>query len=222
MSTANHLRRDPESLPWTNTEHAGVARRTLATAVGLQKHDVQLWRIEPGASVPPLAPDVGFEAIVLTGNWQLPEGTLQGGGYARRPPGTTGGDRTESGATLFVRVGAFEANDQDLVHVPTEQRTWQPGQGNLRVQPLHSTGDAGTALVHWPAGERFVPHQHWGGEEVLVLAGTFEDEHGRYPTGTWLLSPHMSAHHPFVTEETIIFVKTGHLPTDAVRCEDRP
>ena len=74
-------------------------------------------------------------------------------------------------------------------------------------------GDEGTALVHWPAGERFIPHQHWGGEEILVLSGTFRDEHGTYPKGTWIQSPHLSAHHPFVEEETVIFVKTGHLPT---------
>jgi hypothetical protein len=29
-----------------------------------------------------------------------------------------------------------------------------------------------------------------------------------------MLSPHLSTHHPFVTEETIIFVKTGHLPQE--------
>jgi hypothetical protein len=44
-----------------------------------------------------------------------------------------------------------------------------------------------------------------------VLSGTFRDEHGTYPKGTWIQSPHLSAHHPFVEEETVIFVKTGHL-----------
>ena len=70
----------------------------------------------------------------------------------------------------------------------------------------------GTALVHWPAGERFIPHEHWGGEEIFVLSGTFRDEHGTYPKGTWIQSPHLSTHHPFVEGETVIFVKTGHLP----------
>ncbi|EOG7622766.1 cupin, partial [Vibrio parahaemolyticus] len=28
----------------------------------------------------------------------------------------------------------------------------------------------------------------------------------------WLRSPHMSEHFPFVEEETVIWVKTGHLP----------
>ena len=54
-------------------------------------------------------------------------------------------------------------------------------------------------------------HQHWGGEEIFVLSGTFKDEHGVYPTGTWLRNPHLSRHHPFVEDETIILVKVGHL-----------
>ena len=29
---------------------------------------------------------------------------------------------------------------------------------------------------------------------------------------SWLRSPHLSQHTPFVREETIILVKTGHLP----------
>jgi anti-sigma factor ChrR (cupin superfamily) len=86
------------------------------------------------------------------------------------------------------------------------------GQGRLKVMPLHSYEGQNTALVRWPAGEVFQPHRHFGGEEILVLSGTFEDEHGKYPPLTWIRSPHMSKHHPFVKEDTVILVKTGHLP----------
>ncbi|PHQ24157.1 hypothetical protein CLH62_18710, partial [Marinobacter guineae] len=58
----------------------------------------------------------------------------------------------------------------------------------------------------------FQPHRHFGGEEIFVLSGEFCDEHGRYPEGTWIRSPHLSQHHPFVDQETVIWVKTGHLP----------
>jgi anti-sigma factor ChrR (cupin superfamily) len=53
----------------------------------------------------------------------------------------------------------------------------------------------------------------YGGEEIFVLSGVFQDEHGAYPTHTWMRSPHLSQHHPFVNEPTLILVKTGHLPT---------
>ncbi|MEM8713622.1 MAG: cupin domain-containing protein, partial [Planctomycetota bacterium] len=88
---------------------------------------------------------------------------------------------------------------------------WSQGHGGLRVKSLHVVGAESTALVYWPAGERFLPHRHYGGEEILVLSGTFRDEHGSYPEGTWIQSPHLSEHHPYVEEETLIYVKTGHL-----------
>ena len=68
-----------------------------------------------------------------------------------------------------------------------------------------------TALVRWAPGTYFSPHRHYGGEEIFVIDGVFEDEHGRYPAGSWLRSPHMSMHKPFSVEGCTILVKTGHL-----------
>ncbi len=82
--------------------------------------------------------------------------------------------------------------------------------------PLHSFETEHTARVKWPAGERFQPHRHYGGEEIVVLSGSFKDEHGEYPAGTWIRSPHLSQHYPYVDEETVIWVKTGHLPLTGV------
>ena len=58
---------------------------------------------------------------------------------------------------------------------------------------------------------RFPRHVHKLGEEMLVLDGVFENEHGRYPAGTWIRSPHLSMHTPFSNDGCAIFVKTGHL-----------
>ena len=69
----------------------------------------------------------------------------------------------------------------------------------------------GTALVRWAPGTRFTAHTHPGGEEILVLAGTFEDEEGAYPAGTWIRSPRFSRHAPFSREGALIYVKTGHI-----------
>ena len=49
-------------------------------------------------------------------------------------------------------------------------------------------------------------------EEILVLEGTFYDEHGAYPKGSWLRSPHLSQHQPYTKEDgALIYVKVGHL-----------
>ena len=69
-----------------------------------------------------------------------------------------------------------------------------------------------TSIVRYAAGSRFDEHVHHGGEEILVLEGVFRDEHGSYPAGTWIRSPHMSNHRPFTgAEGATILVKVGHL-----------
>ena len=156
---------------------------------------------------------VGHRGRRAQGGLAAPRGHSRGERlFTASPPEEAGAGSTATGCTLYVRSGPFAENDQELVHSQAGEEPWLAGYGNLRVKSLHAMGDEGTALVHWPAGERFISHQHWGGEEILVLSGTFRDEHGTYPKGTWIQSPHLSTHHPFVEEETVIFVKTGHLP----------
>lgn len=100
----------------------------------------------------------------------------------------------------------------ERVVIDTNTARWLPGHGGLQVMPLHDFRGEHVALVKWPAGERFQPHTNLGGEEILVLSGEFRDELGSYPAGTWLRSPHLSRHQPFVDEPTVIWVKVGHLP----------
>jgi quercetin dioxygenase-like cupin family protein len=196
---------------WQPTGHAGVVTIPIARGVGPAGTRVALFRLAAGAALPTLA--AWREAVVLEGELRLTAGVLDQLGYARSPASEawTAGP---SGCELFVRDGIPADLQQALTHAPFGAGTWLPGHGNLTVRPLHAVagGSESTALVRWPQGERFVPHRHFGGEEIFVLSGTFRDEHGSYPARTWLLSGHQSAHQPFVDDPTVIFVKTGHLP----------
>jgi hypothetical protein len=222
MKSEQRRKRFTSELTWTATGIPGVEKKLVVASNEAGTHEVSILRLGPGTRMASLPAGWGIEVVVLEGSWQLPEGTLQGNGYSRRPPGEAGAGSTATGCTLFVRSGPFAEDDQELVHLQSEEEPWFAGRGNLRVKSLHNVGNEGTALVHWPAGERFIPHQHRGGEEIFVLSGTFRDEHGTYPKGTWIQSPHLSTHHPFVEEETLIFVKTGHLlPTSRACFSDR-
>ncbi|MFT5284632.1 MAG: anti-sigma factor ChrR (cupin superfamily) [Planctomycetota bacterium] len=199
-----------DSSKWPVLETNGVAVQNLNVASS-SLFETSILKLAPGAQLPKFDPNWGVELFVLSGTLKLPEGPLEAGGYLRRPQIHVGENSTETGCIVFLRTGPFSESDTELVHLQSDDQPWLPGQGGLRVKPLHSFEGESTALVHWPAGERFAPHQHWGGEEIFVLSGTFEDEHGRYPEGTWMRSPHLSSHFPFVTEETVILVKTGHM-----------
>lgn len=64
-----------------------------------------------------------------------------------------------------------------------------------------------TSLVRYAPGSSFKPHTHGGGEEFLVLEGTFQDEHGDYPVGSYVRNPPTSNHTPKCDDGAVIFVK---------------
>jgi anti-sigma factor ChrR (cupin superfamily) len=71
-----------------------------------------------------------------------------------------------------------------------------------------------TSVVEYAANSQFPGHQHPLGEEFLVLQGVFSDEHGHYPTGTYVRNPPGSAHVPFSEPGCIILVKLQQMSTD--------
>lgn len=64
-----------------------------------------------------------------------------------------------------------------------------------------------TSIVKYSPNSVFTEHMHGGGEEILVLEGTFSDEHGDYPAGTYLRNPPQSSHSPFSKDGCTLFVK---------------
>jgi anti-sigma factor ChrR (cupin superfamily) len=64
-----------------------------------------------------------------------------------------------------------------------------------------------TSIVRYAAGSRFSRHGHPGGEEFLVLEGTFQDETGDFPAGTYVRNPPGTGHAPGSETGCTIFVK---------------
>lgn len=199
---------------WQPSPKVGVMRKPLAREEAEQGHATSIVRYEPGASFSEHNHPKGEEILVLEGVFSDHTGDYPAGTYLRNPKGFVHAPFSKDGCVLFVKLHQFQDGDTEAVRIDTNSTPWLPGQGGLQVMPLYQFEHEGAALVKWPANEVFKPHRHFGGEEILVLSGEFKDENGMYPEGTWIRSPHMSQHHPFVTEETVIWVKTGHLPFD--------
>lgn len=202
---------DTAAQPWLASPSGGVERKPLAREEAERGHATSLVRYAAGARFARHEHPLGEEILVLDGTFSDETGDFGPGTYLRNPPGSGHAPFSRDGCTLFVKLHQFDPDDGATVRIDTGRAHWQPGIGGLRVMPLHSFGTEHTALVKWPAGERFQPHRHYGGEEILVLSGEFIDEYGRYPAGSWIRSPHLSQHHPRVERETVIWVKTGHL-----------
>ena len=201
--------------PWVDSPQVGVRRKLLARDGGEVARATSIVAYAPGAGFASHRHDLGEEILVLEGCLQDEHGTYGPGTYLKNPPGSNHAPRSDSGCLLFVKLRHLAPTDTERVVVNTRTAAWRPGLvDGLSVLPLSSHGTEQAALVKWAPGTQFTPHRHWGGEEILVLEGVFEDGHGTYPAGTWLRSPHLSEHRPFSTAGCTLFVKTGHLRTD--------
>ena len=196
---------------WQDSPAPGVKRIPLEREHAESGHVSSIVQYAAGSAFSMHEHPAGEEIYVLEGVFSDEHGDYPAGTYIRNPAGSQHAPFSKDGCTLFVKLNQFAEGDDQQVVINTNEQPWLQGQGGLTVMPLHEFQGRSTALVHWPAGERFAPHKHWGGEEILVLKGEFKDEHGSYPKGTWIRSPHLSEHFPFVDEETIIMVKVGHL-----------
>jgi hypothetical protein len=71
-----------------------------------------------------------------------------------------------------------------------------------------------TSLVRYAPNAFYPEHPHLGGEEILVLTGTFSEGEDDYPAGWYLRNPPGSTHQPFSRVGTLIFVKLQQMHSD--------
>lgn len=198
-------------LPWIPSPSLGVERRMLDRQGDELAKATSIVRYEAGAKFPGHVHEFGEEIFVLEGVLSDEAGNYPAGTYIMNPPGSSHTPFSERGCTLFVKLRHLGPEQVEREVVDTLSSQWFQGMvPGLTVMPLMKQG-TGSTLVRWAPQTYFNPHKHYGGEEIFVVEGVFEDEHGRYPAGSWIRSPHMSLHQPFSKEGCTIFVKTGHL-----------
>jgi anti-sigma factor ChrR (cupin superfamily) len=95
---------------------------------------------------------------------------------------------------------------------------WVPSpMAGVERRMLDRIGDEvarATSIVRYAPGSHFSPHTHGGGEEFFVLDGVFEDEHGKFPAGSYVRNPPTSRHTPGSAPGCILFVKLWQFDPD--------
>ena len=108
------------------------------------------------------------------------------------------------------------ADFSQRVVIVTEELPWIPSpQAGVERRLLDRVGGEvarATSLVRYAPASIFPAHDHALGEELLVLDGVFSDEHGDYPTGTYVRNPPGSRHSPRTEPGCILFVKLRQMP----------
>lgn len=109
-----------------------------------------------------------------------------------------------------------DTNERAIMH--GANLPWLPSPlPGVERRPLYRLGAEqarATSLVRYAPGSHFSAHVHSGGEEFLVLEGVFEDEHGRYPVGSYVRNPPGSSHSPGASAGCMIFVRLRQFHAD--------
>ncbi|MEQ8368570.1 MAG: cupin domain-containing protein [Roseicyclus sp.] len=207
----------PGDYDWIASPSSGVERMMLDRIGDEVARAMTIVRFAPDSRFDAHTHGGGEEFLVLDGIFSDEHADYPAGTYVRNPIGTSHTPRIgPHGCTILVKLCQFAPDDTEQKVIDTRSAEFRPGSApGLSVLPLHSVPGENVALVRWAPGTRFAGHAHWGGEEIFVIEGTFQDEHGDYPAGTWIRSPHMSRHTPWSDAGCLIYVKTGHLPMQA-------
>jgi len=204
---------DTSALAWSPSPMAGVERRLLDRQGGEVARATSIVRYLPGSRFERHIHGGGEEILVLEGTFSDELGDYPAGTYLRNPAGSAHAPSSEGGCTLLVKLRQMHPADQQRVVIDSLQCSWLPGPvAGLELLPLHHWGSETVDLRRLEPGTVVPRHRHPGGEEILVLEGLFQDDHGSYPAGSWLRQPPGSAHQPTSEQGCTIWVKSGHLP----------
>ncbi|WP_419912194.1 cupin domain-containing protein [Hoeflea sp.] len=208
----------PEDYEWVHSPANGVDRMMLDRIGDEVARATTIVRFAPNSYFDAHTHGGGEEYLVLDGVFSDQSGDFAAGSYVRNPIGTSHKPHTDDGCTIFVKLYQFDESDQDQFHIDTGSAAFEPGPSEgISILPLHQTANETVALWRFEPGTKGSSHQHPGGEEILVLEGTLQDELGSYPAGSWIRSPHLSQHTPFSEEGCLFYVKSGHLAPSSAK-----
>ena len=112
----------------------------------------------------------------------------------------------------------INADFSTRVVIHSDQLDWiaspMPGVDRRMLDRIGGEVARATSLVRYVPDSKFSAHTHTGGEEFIVLDGVFQDEHGDYPTGTYVRNPPTTSHTPGSDEGCTIFVKLWQFDLD--------
>jgi len=111
----------------------------------------------------------------------------------------------------FSRRASLATEDHGWVKSP------QNGVERVMLDRIGEEKARATSLVRYAPNSYFPHHLHPGGEEILVLSGTFSADETHYPAGWYLRNPPSSGHRPYSDEGALIFVKLRQMPESETR-----
>jgi len=203
---------DSNEVEWLASPEEGVERRPLERDGGEVARATSIVRYAADSQFSEHTHGGGEEFFVLSGTFCDETGEFPAGSYVRNPPGSSHKPFSREGCTILVKLRQMGDDDTDRVVVDTNAREWQTGAAaDHHVITLFEGPNERVTLEKLAPGASIPPAEAEGGDEIFVLAGSFQDEHGSYTKGTWVRNP-PGTHHGFESRDgCLLWIKRGHL-----------
>ncbi len=201
---------DTNALDWQPSPSPSVWRKRLYLDGPVEDGCVtSIVRYDANSAFPEHDHPDGEEIFVLDGTFSDEHGDYPAGSYLLNPEGFRHAPFSEDGCVLFVKLRQYAGRDRHHVTLDTDTLPWRPGRADgVTVKTLYAQDGypERISLLRIEAGAGPFPHDHARGEEVFVLDGADEDEHGIYPAGTWIRNPPGSRHAPLSRNSAVLLV----------------
>lgn len=203
---------DSNELDWLASPEDGVERRPLERDGGEVARATSIVRYAADSSFSEHTHECGEEFFVLSGTFCDETGEFPAGSYVRNPPGSSHKPFSREGCTILVKLRQMREDDTQRVVVDSNQAEWQAGvNATHHVISLFEEPDERVTLEKLEAGGSLPSDEAGGGDEIFVIAGSFQDELGNYKKGTWIRNPPGTRHGIESPEGCLLWIKRGHL-----------
>jgi anti-sigma factor ChrR (cupin superfamily) len=206
---------DTQAMDWSASPSPSVRRKRVHLVGPPESGQVtSVVRYEPESRFAPHDHPEGEEILVLDGVFSDEHGDWAAGTYLLNPEGFHHAPFSRGGCLLFVKLRQFPGKDRRHVAIETDTLAWQPTATRdrsvklLYQQPGYSDT---TRLEQWARGTPTRALHYASGAELFVIAGSFEDEHGRHGAGNWMRLPAHSVLQAGSSEGCVLYIKEGGL-----------
>lgn len=201
----------PSQYSWQASPQPGV-ERVMLDRIGAEKaRATSVVHFAPESAFPSHAHPGGEEIMVLSGTFSDESGDYPEGFYLRNPQGSSHAPKSNSGATIFVKLWQMFATETTPVRINTQDPATWVTQNNREICPLYNDDNEVTKLVKLAPKQPLFDNENAHNDlELFVLSGSVLHNEIEYPKGSWLRLP--SNNKAFISagnNSATIYLKVG-------------
>ena len=197
----------PDDSLWVHSPEYGVDRLMLDRIGEEVARATSVVRYAADSSFPRHEHAKGEEFLVLEGVFSDETGDYPTGSYVRNPPGSGHTPFSKPGCRILVKLRQFDADDLSQFAIDTtDSRGWV---GNTLT--LHEFGPERVYMQRVDEGGRLEVDAGFAGTELFVVSGSLSFDNAVWSAESWLRLPPGDVASLAAAEDTVVWVKTGHL-----------